>query len=277
VDDDQDKRSVKIDKAKEIVGAIAKALGKAPVYPSFKEFKDSKSVTGMYSGNESRPDLVCCDYNLVNGEKGTEVIEGLRGKGYMSRMILYAVAIGDIEKARISESYRGVEVCKEDDELWERLTNVAYTLLLRIYDPDYIRGLVISNVSVIEKAIEEYLIAYYNIKKPDSFRNFVLRSELMSLHWKIIILSSIVKNEQAFLSETELKKLSELKNNRNDMAHGDVKIEGDTLIVSNHNAFGSSDSKRFSRDKIREILEDSDNLEAKISKTAKEMASSGKE
>lgn len=277
VDDDPEKREIKVGRAMEIVTHTAKALGMQPISFNFGKFKDSGAVIEAYSGNEPRPDLVCCDYNLVNGEKGTSVIDGLRGRGYMSRMILYAVALNESDKASIKSRFRGVEVCKEDSELWERFTPAAYTLLLRVFDPEYIRGVVISSISAIEDSIEDYLVAYFSISegKSSTFRNLVLRSEMLSLHWKIEIFSHAIGDKDTFLPKDGLERLRQLKNMRNDMAHGSVEIGGDKLIVSNRNNFNQTGTKTFSRDQVRDALNDAEILKEKITKRAQEIASSG--
>lgn len=142
-------------------------------------------------------DLIMVDYDLGSREiQGDELLKKLRRSSFSSMIFYSAKTIKQLRELLLAKSVDGVFCLARDARLAGNIYAIVEGALNRVVQPNYMRGLVVSSVSYMDKLFNDLitLTIEQNLKPRDQ------------------ILADLTKNFVAFQAE-ELAKMQQLSDN----------------------------------------------------------------
>lgn len=195
---------------------------------------DPKQVYDIINNENGLPDWVLCDLDLNIEGAGKEVAKLISSELFPTDVLLYTYAGLINHPDLLPEKRYGATLMANRDEIDGRISWLMWKTLVKLSDPEYIRGLLLSRATDTESLLDEYLSYIFRIReeKAESFRWELLRGEGYNWNHKYKVLESeLSKDIKSKLSEKEIKMdkiyghLSGIFTFRNDIVHGILRAD----------------------------------------------------
>jgi hypothetical protein len=138
-----------------------------------KIIKNQRVGEWLLNNHEKDVDIILMDYNLLNNDKGNEIIKRIRAKDIFTEIIFYS------EKTKVKEKF--TDECiegiyfSERDTLFLRLQQIIPHTIKKVIDLTNMRGLVMSETSLLDIELNNLILAILKfIDKKDSCKRQLL-------------------------------------------------------------------------------------------------------
>lgn len=125
------------------------------------------------NNHEKDVDIILMDYNLLNSDKGNELVKRIRSKDIFTEIIFYS------EKTKVKEKF--TDECiegiyfSERDTLFLRLQQIIPHTIKKVVDLTNMRGLVMSETSLLDLELNGLILTILEyIDKKDSCKRQIL-------------------------------------------------------------------------------------------------------
>lgn len=230
----------RVGQAQKILSVIVNSLDSVSrqtgiTYSLDKDFVKSKSeVENIMNSDTKLPDLIVCDLDLKDKGAGMEVAKLISDKLYPTDVLLYTYAGIINPVGPLPENRYGATLTANIEQIEGKVTWLIWKTLLKLSDPEYTRGLILSRTTDTETLLDECLTSLFRINEEqvDYFKWKLLRDGDYNWKHKFDVLSSGLSNEMESMvkekginMEKVLRHLSGIFTFRNEIAHG--LVEGD--------------------------------------------------
>ncbi len=130
-------------------------------------------LINQINNHERDVDIILMDYNLLNNDKGNEIIKRIRAKDIFTEIIFYS------EKTKVKEKF--TDECiegiyfSERDTLFLRLQQIIPHTIKKVIDLTNMRGLVMSETSLLDIELNNLILIILKfIDKKDSCKRQLL-------------------------------------------------------------------------------------------------------
>lgn len=138
--------------------------------PELTENPDS--IYRIIENDENLPDLIFCDLNLKKNGSGEEVARRIAGQHYPTDVLLYSYGKSIDKDINIISRY-GVVLAANESKIEGYTESLVWRTIIKLSDPEYIRGLILSRATDTESHIDDCLVALFRIE-PALKKNFKL-------------------------------------------------------------------------------------------------------
>jgi CheY-like chemotaxis protein len=121
-------------------------------------------------------DLLIVDYNLPDGQNGSDLVKELRNQGVYTDIIFYTRRAQMPPDVATEVSKGGFALVVPDRDLASTSQAVIKDRLERFGKVSFLRGIVISMFIEVESELNKFLMSYFEIneKRQDHFRSSIL-------------------------------------------------------------------------------------------------------
>ncbi len=212
--------------------SISGRMGMNVEAPSPEITTDPSRIYKIIEEEENLPDLIMCDLNLSKKGEGVKVARKITKQNYPTDVLLYSFGAFKPKKIEIPSRY-GVVLIANGSMIGGYIEWLAWRALVKLSDPEYMRGLILSRATDTEVIIDECLTNLFEIKDNlrSHFKMGLLRTEgngpinkyevLRSAMVKFKLIEKIKPEE-----DKTLGKLRHINTKRNLVAHGRVESDG---------------------------------------------------
>lgn len=117
-------------------------------------------LTKRINSHEKDVDIILMDYNLLNNDKGSELIKKIRSKDIFTEIIFYS------EKTKVKEKFNNECIeglyFSERDTLLIRLQQIIPHTIKKVIDLTNMRGIVMSETSLLDLDLNELILSILN-------------------------------------------------------------------------------------------------------------------
>lgn len=139
----------------------------------YKDAQNLDTLINQINNHEKDADIILMDYNLLNNDKGNEIIKRIRAKDIFTEIIFYS------EKTKVKEKF--ADECiegiyfSERDTLFLRLQQIIPHTIKKVVDLTNMRGLVMSETSLLDLELNNLILTILNyLDKKDSCKRQLL-------------------------------------------------------------------------------------------------------
>lgn len=139
----------------------------------YKDAQKLDTLINQINNHEKDADIILMDYNLLNNDKGNEIIKRIRAKDIFTEIIFYS------EKTKVKEKF--ADECiegiyfSERDTLFLRLQQIIPHTIKKVVDLTNMRGLVMSETSLLDIELNNLILIILKfIDKKDSCKRQLL-------------------------------------------------------------------------------------------------------
>lgn len=261
---------------KDSLKSVSKQTG-IPYSLTQETVKSIEEVNYIMNRDDSLPDLVFCDLDLNVKGSGMEVAKRISNELYPTDVLLYSYA-GVIDSSEVlPENRYGATLIANLDQIDGKISWLIWKTLLRLSDPEYTRGLILSRTADTETLLDECLFYLFRIheEQADHFKWDLLRGGDYNWSHKFDVLSrglspkaGIKLKEKGINMETIRHHITGIFKFRNEIAHGIVKGDkGGGLFIKNKLSSGitkGTDKLHKKRSEIKKQLSLCHNTEREI-------------
>lgn len=226
-----------------------------------------EEVYKILNQDDSLPDWVFCDLDLKVVGAGKEVAERISNELYPTDVLLYTYAGMISNPDPLPKNRYGATLMANKDQIEGKVVWLMWRTLVKLSDPEYTRGLLLSRAADTESLLDECLSYLFRIQESQtvSFKWGLLRGEGYNWRHKFDVLSSGLSSDAKNKLEEKGIKMVRVSGHlngifqfRNDIAHGIVKgDQGGGLFLKNRiSSNNTADSDQFhkTRDQIKKQL-----------------------
>ena len=163
---------------------------------SIMHMKKKEDVLNHIEAEKSVPDWVLCDLNLSEKGAGMEVAREILHRRYPTDILLYSNAqvLGDDSK--IDKGRYGNIMTANRDQIGASIYRLVWRAAVKLPDPEYLRGLVLSRVTDTELLIDDCLATLFKISDElvDRFKWGLLRSDGYGPSFKYSVIERYLKD-----------------------------------------------------------------------------------
>lgn len=126
----------------------------------YKDAQNLDTLLDQINNHETDVDIILMDYNLLNNDKGNEIIKRIRAKDIFTEIIFYS------EKTKVKEKF--TDECiegiyfSERDTLFLRLQQIIPHTIKKVIDLTNMRGLVMSETSLLDLELNNLILTILN-------------------------------------------------------------------------------------------------------------------
>lgn len=125
-------------------------------YDSYQDANKLDNLINQINNHEKDVDIILMDYNLLNNDKGNDIIKRIRAKDIFTEIIFYSEKTKVKEKL-IGECVEGIYF-SERDTLFLRLQQIIPHTIKKVIDLTNMRGLVMSETSLLDLELNNLIL-----------------------------------------------------------------------------------------------------------------------
>ena len=215
---------------RELEGSLASVSSRTGInynFPLPLVTANPEEVFEIIDTDKDIPDWIFCDLNLGKKGAGLAVANRIAKQLYPTDVLLYTYAGIVSEGIKLQDNRYGISLVANHDQITGRIEWLVWRTMVRLSDPEYVRGLLLSRATDVESKIDDCLASFFMISEGhiDYFKWGLLRGEGYNWLHKYGILSEGLKDmgtgDSSGLDLAKLEKhLKDIFGLRNQVAHG---------------------------------------------------------